>query len=119
MLARSDKDFANFLPMENSTNFLPPQVKAYSFRSDLFHEKMIENITKVTLNKLAHRSNNPDEANTIESNDNKRSKKGQSEKGLVKEKKIEKKLKASDLNLNNKEELIKKLEKRANCKIYF
>lgn len=121
MLARSTEDFAKFLPMENSTNFLPPLVKAYSFRSDLFHEKMIENIAKITLNKLAHKVNNEenqlldDKANQG-GLDSKNKKGGQKEKDFNKEKSNNKKLKASDLDLNNKDQLIKKLEKRANCK---
>jgi hypothetical protein len=119
MLAKSTEDFKKFLPMENSTNFLPPQVKAYSFRSDLFHEKMIENIAKVTLNKLAHKVNNnenqQDDKAAKGKLDSKNKKVGQKENDFNKEKRNDKKLKASDLDLNNKELLIEKLEKRANC----
>lgn len=43
----------NFLPIANSVEFKIPQVKAYCFRSNLFHEKMVENIVKTTLNKMA------------------------------------------------------------------
>lgn len=31
-----------------------PEVKAYSFRSKLYHEKMIEQIVKTKINKLAY-----------------------------------------------------------------
>jgi len=64
-----------------------PVVKAYSYRSKLFHEKMIENIVRTSLNKIAYNENN-----------------------LEKEK----------LKINtstSEEDLMKKLEKRKNCKL--
>ncbi len=119
MLSRSTQDFTKFLPMKNSTDFLPPHIKAYSFRSDLFHEKMIENIAVTTLNKLAHKLHNGEQddgltaevsTNTFDSNSNENKKGAQKDK----KKRNDKKLKASDLDLNFKEQLIKKLEKRTN-----
>ena len=40
--------------MKNSLDFKMPIVKAYSYRSTLYHETMIENIFRTTLNKLAY-----------------------------------------------------------------
>jgi hypothetical protein len=67
-----------------------PIVKAYSYRSNLYHEKMIENIFKTTLNKLAYNYNDD-----IDTSDKLR----------------------IDSNMNE-EEFLKKLEKRKNCKLY-
>lgn len=47
-------NYEKFLPMRESIEFKMPIVKAYSFRSTLFHETMIENIFRTTLNKLAY-----------------------------------------------------------------
>ena len=76
--------------MNQSNKFIPPKIKVYSYRSELFHEKMIENIIKTSLNKMAFNISS-------ESNRN-----------------VEK-LRASDFHLDIKEELIAKLEKRKNC----
>jgi hypothetical protein len=45
-----------FIPMKDSTEFKLPYVKAYSYRSKLYHEKMIENIVLTSLNKVAYKS---------------------------------------------------------------
>ncbi len=47
-------NYEKFLPMRESIEFKMPIVKAYSYRSNLFHETMIENIFRTTLNKLAY-----------------------------------------------------------------
>lgn len=121
-LSRLDQDLSEFLPLKNSNKFLPPKIKVHSFRSDLFHEKMIQNIANTSLNKLAFKA----------------SKKNENEKDELKEntsfnqnhfgnKKINTKLKASDLHIEkenendkdydneNQENLIEKLNKRINC----
>jgi hypothetical protein len=49
--------YENFLPLNNALEFKVPIVKAYSYSSNLYHEKMIENIFRTTLNKLAYRYN--------------------------------------------------------------
>jgi hypothetical protein len=46
--------YEEFLPMKNPTDYKMPFVKAYSFRSKLYHEKMIENILLTSLNKMAY-----------------------------------------------------------------
>lgn len=91
-LSRLTNDFSMFLPIDKSSNYLPPKIKAYSYRSDIYHEKMIENIVKVSLNKIAYKISNNEEKN-------------------------HEKLKASDLDLNEKRKLINKLEKRTNRNI--
>jgi hypothetical protein len=47
-------DLSEYLPMKNPTQYKMPYVKAYSFRSTLYHEKMIENIVLTSLNKVAY-----------------------------------------------------------------
>jgi len=120
-LSKNKENFSKFLPLENSTNFLPPKIKAYSYRSDLYHEKMIENIANITLNKIAHKINSQEKNFEEDSSFKGKKNKIQKEKEIEipKEKsKTTKKLKASDLDLKKKEELIKKLEKRTHCKIF-
>jgi len=119
MLSKSKEEFSQFLPLENSINFLPPEVKAFSYRSDLFHEKMIKNIAKITLNKIAHNYKTQEEKNEdVKKNEKQSIKKitndNHKKKEHTNESKRENKLKASDLDLDNKEELVKKLEKRSN-----
>ena len=72
--------------MNKSNEYKLPEVKAYSFRSKLFHENMIENILKTTLNKLAYQQNDP-----------------------------ENKLKINVESLENEKEIIDKINKRLNC----
>jgi len=81
-------DFEKYLPLENSLEFKMPIVKAYSYRSKLFHEKMIENIIRTSLNKIAYNFNTSQNEST--------------------------KLKFSESN----EEIVEKLEKRKNCKLF-
>lgn len=68
----------------------------HSFRSELFHEKMIQNIAKTSFNKLAFRVSNENQSKEEKNN----------------------KLKASDLSLENdnlnQNELIEKLNKKIN-----
>lgn len=96
--AKSEKEFKininkinyeNYIPMKNAEDFKIPEIKAYSYRSKLFHEGMIENIMKTSLNKLAYkqRENKPDEEMD------------------------ESKMKVEHLE----EKLVKKLEERRNC----
>jgi hypothetical protein len=47
--------------MKNSINYKSPDIKVYSFRSKLYHEKMIEQIVKTSLNKLAYNYNNDED----------------------------------------------------------
>ena len=56
-------NYEKFIPMKNAEEFKIPEIKAYSYRSSLFHEGMIENILKTSLNKLAYkqRENTADE----------------------------------------------------------
>lgn len=83
-------DFEEYLPLRDSLDFKMPVVKAYSYRSKLYHEKMIENITLTTLNKMAYNY-----------------------EGEMKEDKSQRRLK---VNSNvSEEEIVKKLEKRKNC----
>ena len=82
-------NFNEFLPMNKSNEYKLPEVKAYSFRSNLYHEHMIENILKTTINKLAYDQNDPDN-----------------------------KLKINVESLENKKEIIDKLNKRFNCNLY-
>jgi hypothetical protein len=78
-----------YLPMNNSTEFKMPEVKAYSFRSKLYHEHMIENIVSTALNKIAYKQNNPDD-----------------------------KLKVDNKSVENEDELVDKMIKRTNCIIF-
>ncbi len=78
-----------FLPLDRSTEFKMPDVKAYCFRSKLYHEHMVENIVSTTLNKIAYKQNN-----------------------------TENKLKINEKSINNEKEFVDKLVNRTNCKIY-
>ncbi len=69
--------YENFLPLENSLEFKMPIVKAYSYRSKLFHEKMIENIMRANLNKIAYNYN-------LDEKENKKLNIKGDEEGLVK-----------------------------------
>jgi 23S rRNA G2445 N2-methylase RlmL len=47
--------FQQFLPIEKCQDYQLPKIKAMCFRSELFHEKMIEKITVNYLNKYANK----------------------------------------------------------------
>ncbi len=75
--------------MKNSLDFRMPVVKAYSYRSKLFHERMIENIFRTNLNKLAYTFTDESQKEEI-------------------------RFKSS--NFESEEEVVKKIEIRKNCK---
>ena len=80
-------DYEKFLPLKNSLDFKVPCIKAYSYSSTLYHEKMLENIFRTTLNKLAYNVGNHDDDGSA-------------------------KLRSSESH----EDLIRKLDKRKQCK---
>jgi hypothetical protein len=98
ILVRDEREFKinlrkisydKFLPMKNSLDYKMPVIKAYSYRSTLFHETMIENIFRTTMNKLAYSYTPESEKETL-------------------------KLKVSH---EEDEDIKKKLEMRKNCKL--
>ena len=54
-IALKQVPFSDFLPIEKCEDYHLPKVKANCFRSDLFHEKMVEKITVNYLNKYANK----------------------------------------------------------------
>lgn len=82
-------NYENYLPIKNSLEFKMPIVKAYSYRSKLYHETMLENIFRTTLNKLAYSFTSEDDK------ENSKLKVGQ----------------------ENQDDILSKLEIRKNCKI--
>jgi 23S rRNA G2445 N2-methylase RlmL len=83
-------NFEEYLPMTNSTSYRMPFVKATSYRSKLYHEKMIENILLTSLNKFAYKNN---EESTTSTN----------------------KVKPG---MNDREQLVDQLVQRTQCKIF-
>ena len=85
-------NYDEYIPMKNAEDFKIPEIKAYSYRSKLFHEGMIENIMKTSLNKLAYKQRDSTSEPETEQKNN---------------------------NIQLEEKLIKKLEERKNCNINF
>jgi len=85
-------NYEKFIPMKNAEEFKIPEIKAYSYRSSLFHEGMIENILKTSLNKLAYKQRENTAEEEIEESKSK--------------------MKVDYLE----EKLVRKLQERKNCK---
>lgn len=82
--------FNEFLPLKDSLNFKTPKVKAYCYRSTLYHEHMVENIIMTSLNKIAYNYN--------------------------KEDREQKQLKINSESVDSELDFQQKINRRANCK---
>jgi hypothetical protein len=76
--------------MDKAKEFKMPKVKAQCYRSNLYHEKMVENIALTTLNKIAFKLNNTNNTTANDKN-----------------------------HYRREEDFIKSLENKKNCKIIF
>jgi 23S rRNA G2445 N2-methylase RlmL len=59
--------FDNYLPLEKSVEYKMPEVKVYTTASKLYHKKMVENIFRASLNKLAFKQGSHKQLEGIDS----------------------------------------------------